>query len=369
MAKKKGTSPILVGLMTILALSVATLLLVLTALFSGKVGHVQRESYVDNGVLGQIATEQVTIKINMENCMMLVGTKMQATATIYPSGSQSGVNWTSSDDEVLEVDKDGNVVVHGTGIIALTANFGDAYDSIAIECIATEQDAVLNLPNYKLFTSGEPATKVHLDGKEPGNNGTTTVDPSKDSTMKDSQTTSKNDGTTKATETSKETTKATQSATQATTKATQATTATKPTQTTTAAKPTKATQAETTLYTLDTTTEYGGTKVLSTEVASRLETYGFSKYLDNTYVYGDGDQYLGEVIITSNMTHIYIKQRSADFDSAVLSVLTELLPDSNGNVWNMYTSASTDQTVKVDGRMVRVVVGGSGGHSQIVIYN
>lgn len=349
--KKKKNSSVMTVLITLLSLTIVTFLVVVCAFFAGLSEKEHGEDYVGSGAINAIATEQVSVKINMENCTMVVGTKVQVTATIYPDGSSSGIMWSSSDESVFTVDSKGNLEVVGPGIVALTANFGDAYDSIAIECVEDESKAVLNLPNYSMFTT---------------NGGNTT-----DNKQVASTTSSQTSATTEA-ESTKAQQQSSQSATKGTSSSVTTTTAARPTANTTPQPTTPPHQnitPETTSYVIETTPEYEGDKVLSTQIVANLDDYGFKKYLDNTYVYEENDAYLGEIIISSNMTHIYIKDRSTGFDSAVTSVLTELLPDSHENVWNIYSGATTDQTMTVDGRVVRVVVAGNGGHSQIVIYN
>lgn len=361
--KKKRISPVVIALTTLLSLSVGTLAVVVVAYFTSEAGKVQKESYVGSGAVNELATEKVTLKINMENCTMTVGTKVQVTATVYPTGSTAGIMWSSSDTGVFTVDSQGNIEVIGEGIVALTANFGDAYDSIAIECVKVPDEAVLNLPDYSMFTvnSGNTTDRPQSTTGS-GQQGTTTADSgvNQPTTASGQQSTTANQ---------QNTTTAPQ---QATTGKPQPTTATRPQITTPAVtnppSRTKGERETTTAYVIPTPAPYEGEKVLSTQIADRLGNYGFAQYLDNTYVYEEGGSFKGEVIISSNMTHIYIKERSSGFDTAVSGVLTELLPESHNNIWNIYTSAQTDQTVTVDGRVVRVVAGGDG-NSQIVIYN
>ena len=366
--KKKRVSPALIVLITLLSLSVGTLAVVVVAYFTSEAAKVkgQPESYVGSGAIGELATEKVTLKINMENCTMTVGTKVQVTATIYPTGSTAGIMWSSSDTGVFTVDSQGNIEVIGEGIVALTANFGDAYDSIAIECVKAPDEAVLNLPDYSMFTANNGNTTDRPQSTTAAPQGNTDVNQNQPQ-----GTTGANQpqGTTGANQQS--TTGANQPGTTASNQ--QSTTAGRPQTTTPAAtnppSQTKGERETTTAYVIPTPAPYEGEKVLSTEIAGRLGNYGFAQYLDNTYVYEENDSFKGEDIISSNMTHIYIKERSTGFDTAVSGVLTELLPESHNNIWNIYTSAQTDQTVTVDGRVVRVVVPGGEGYSQIVIYN
>ena len=82
--KKKRVSPALIVLITLLSLSVGTLAVVVVAYFTSEAAKVkgQPESYVGSGAIGELATEKVTLKINMENCTMTVDTKVEVTATI-----------------------------------------------------------------------------------------------------------------------------------------------------------------------------------------------------------------------------------------------------------------------------------------------
>lgn len=359
--RKKKSSILMSVLVTILSLTVVTFFVVVCAFFASVSNQGESESYVGSGVANEIATESVSVKINMENCMMEVGTKIQVTATIYPNGSSSGIVWTSSDENVFVVDGMGNLEVVGTGIVALTATFGSASDSIAIECVKSSDDAVLRLPDYSVFNQNDGNnTNAGVNGSETngsnattssGNPGTATTGQTTTASTKPSTTTAgNNDKTSAATATTA--------------------TPTKPvvtTQETTSKKPSS--NVETTSYVPETTPPYEGEKILSTEIADKLPGYGFIKYLDNTYVFEENDTFLGEVIISSNMTHIYIKERTQAYDNAIMEVLKVLLPESNAKVWNMYTGASSDQTITVDGRVVRVVVPANSGHTQIVIYN
>ena len=107
----------------------------------------------------------------------------------------------------------------------------------------------------------------------------------------------------------------------------------------------------------------------SDDIGSMLSGNGFEQTVSNVYVCRQDGIYYGEIVTQSNVTIIYIKQRSAAFDNRIQSVIENLLPGNSSYVWNSYVSASTDRTFTVDNRMVRIVVATGGGHSQIVIYN
>ena len=107
----------------------------------------------------------------------------------------------------------------------------------------------------------------------------------------------------------------------------------------------------------------------SSSVGGILPGQGFSQVTSNVYAYEKDGQYYGEVVTQPNVTIIYIKQRSRDFDSHVKSVIASMIPDNPSTVWNTYVTANTDKTFVVDNKKVRVVAASNGGHSQIVIYN
>lgn len=107
----------------------------------------------------------------------------------------------------------------------------------------------------------------------------------------------------------------------------------------------------------------------SSSVGETLPGQGFSQVTSNVYAYEKDGQYYGEVVTQPNVTIIYIKQRSRDFDFHVQSVIASMIPDNPSTVWNTYVTANTDKTFVVDNKKVRVVAASNGGHSQIVIYN
>ena len=105
------------------------------------------------------------------------------------------------------------------------------------------------------------------------------------------------------------------------------------------------------------------------QMFSVLSGSGFSQYLPNAAIYEVDGEYYGEVIVQSDSVHIYIKQRSSDFDMAVRGALAYLLPDTSESVWNVYTTLSKDKTINSDGRKVRFVMPATNAHSQIIVYN
>lgn len=252
------------------------------------------------------AVEQTSVKIDIPSCKVVVGEKIYVTATVTPANTDRSLQWKSSDDKVFRVSQDGIVEITGTGTAALTATVGNVSDAIVIEGIEkNDSKSQMNLPSYNEVSSSD----------------NTDADSNAD-----------NDG-------------QPQQETQA------------------AADRPKTTQAA-----------MPSVKVVSRglrsyQLADVLGGLGFHSTGDNVFVYGEGDDYSGEIIVQPDVSIIYIKKNSADYESAVQSVLQNLLPDEYTQAWSNYTSAATDRTFTLESRTVRIVTAGNGGHSQIVVYN
>lgn len=380
----------LIAFLTIFALALATLVIMVFAVFTKTDEENATRPYISENVASQRAQETLSIKIDMEDCTMLIGTQYVMTASVYPSGNSSALRWSTSNPEVLTVDPTGKVNVVGEGIGVVTASIGTTSDSIAIECVHSLGEATLNYPEYTTFLAsgestegGDSKTSKENSGKLSAGAGTGESGKENQETQAGNKTVA--EGTKGATNpTNAETpTKAPASNTTTPTVAPTAASTITPTVAPTAASTTTpttpataTTKAATTTPTVQdasgsttaTTEGYTGVKITSNQEASKLASYGFQHYLDSTYVYEENDNYLGEVVVSGTMLHIYVKERSTGFDHAIHSVLSDMLPESADSVWNSYTSATSDQTMTVDGRVVRLVMP-SEGHSQIVLYN
>ncbi|MCR5216255.1 MAG: Ig-like domain-containing protein [Lachnospiraceae bacterium] len=388
----------LVAFLTIFALALATLVIMVFAVFTKTDEENATRPYISENVASQRAQETLSIKIDMEDCTMLVGTQYVMTASVYPSGNSSALRWSTSNPEVLTVDPTGKVDVVGEGIGVVTASIGTTSDSIAIECVHSLGEATLNYPEYTTFLAsgestegGDSKTSKENQGNLSAGAGTGEIGKENQETQapignssaqtKAAGETSAQNPTQAGNKTVAEGTKGATTPTNAqmptqapasnTTTPTVAPTAastTTPTPAATKATTTTPTAQDASGSTTATTEGYTGVKITSNQEASKLASYGFQHYLDSTYVYEENDNYLGEVVVSGTMLHIYVKERSTGFDHAINSVLSDMLPESADSVWNSYTSATSDQTMTVDGRVVRFVMP-SEGHSQIVLYN
>jgi hypothetical protein len=271
-----------------------------------------------------VAVEQTTVKIDMESCSGVVGTKFIVTATVTPANTEKALQWKSNDDKIMKVSSDGIVEITGVGTAALTATVGDVSDSIIVEGLADDEaKSSLNLPNVADAGSAAGAP-TEADGGDGTGNGDSSVTASEDAD-------------------------ATQAATQPV--------ATTPTVAATAAPTVKATEAVV------------SNGLRSYDLPEVLVGYGYESNGANVYTYGEADSYAGEVIVQPNLVIIYIKKATEDFSSSIQDVLEDLLPDEHAQAWNNYTMATTDRTFTLEGRTVRIVTAGNGGHSQIVVYN
>lgn len=281
------------------------------------------------------AAEETRVKIDLQSCRIVVGEKVYVTATVTPADTYKSLQWKSSDEKVFKVSNDGLVEVVGIGTAALTATVGDISDAIVIEGVESESaKSQMDLPWYKeALADSEKSTQKATEnatGKEKETETATGVQETKSSAIP------------------KPTVPATNPV---------------PTET---KQPTTQTSA---FPTIPPTEKIESKGLRSSQLPEVLGNYGYSAAGDNVYVYGDGDSYAGEIIIQPNVAIIYIKKNTAEYNSAIQSVLEELLPDEYRQAWNNYVSATTDRTFTLEGRRVRIVTAGNGGHSQIVVYN
>ncbi len=300
-------------------------------------------------------TVMTTVDIDLESCSIPVGTTLMATATVTPADTEDALVWTTGDPSILTVDENGFVTVTGVGTTTLTATVGTVSDGIIIEGIESyDSTSVNNLPKFDpaSYTAGLGAGSSSSSGRtgsgsssgyssggsgsssSGGNSvdfsgtGNNTVDENdnddngggNDSDYSGGGSSDNNGGGNSGSSDNG-----------------------------------------------GGSSDYSGAQ--STDLYGSLESLGYEHKYSNVFVYQEGDTYCGEIIIQSNLAIIYIKQRTSGFDAKIMSVLSEMVPDSAEQVWNNYLSAGSDRTFTVDGRKVRIVTALKGGHSQIVIYN
>lgn len=293
--------------------------IIFLALIGGIVGLVVAISHHKSG--DEEATETVNINdmisggeklsVNMEDCVLYIGTKLQLTCTSKPAKYASQVIWTSSNEAAVTVDSLGNIEVVGEGEAAITATFGVLSDSVVINGVA--KGAVIqdsDLPVYEVV-GGEtvvvenPETTLASETDENGHAvETTTVETTQAETSKPSD----------STETDK------------------------------------------------------ASAGIKDKILGAVTDCGFEVYVDNTYIYNEDGNYLGQIIVSGTTTQIYVMTRTTNFDANLKNLLKTVFPTSYENVFANFVSAEKDQTLSADGLKVRIVAAKNNDHAQLIIY-
>ena len=308
--------------------------------------------YDANGSWGKhYDADEEYINIDADSFMGYVGQSYTLSLSANPVELVESVVWSSSNEDAVIVDDKGNVVLVGAGVAAITATSGEYSSAIAIEVVKdtsfkgdmgfdtigqnkpqneddnvyeeSRQTADSDMTQSGAQDNGQvsvPDAGSNADGNNTWNTGSDAVP---DNSQESIQQPSVNEETT---------------------------------------------QQETETAFIPPTTQPA--EAIDTEqMFSVLSGSGFSQYLPNAAIYEVDGEYYGEVIVQSDSVHIYIKQRSSDFDMAVRGALAYLLPDTSESVWNVYTTLSKDKTINSDGRKVRFVMPATNAHSQIIVYN
>ena len=310
--------------------------------------------------------EKTQVDILFDNKAIAVGISLKVTAIVTPDDNDRAIVWTSSNEAVFTVDKDGIITIAGEGVATLTATVGSVSDAVVIEGIRSIADGSDNGFSVYIPSSGNTYSENNNSGAGTGSgtgggsaNGGSTGGNSTGggSTVgSSSEGSSTGGGSTGGSSTGDSSTgggsiggdSAGSSSSEGSS---------------TGGGSTVGSSSE------GSSTGVGSTGAGSSGIEDAIVDNGFEQTLSNVYVCVDNGTYYGEIITQSNVTIIYIKQRSAEFDRRINNVLESLIPGNSSQVWNNYLSASTDRTFTVDGRKVRIVVAAGGGHSQIVIYN
>ena len=307
--------------------------------------------------------EKTQVDILFDNKAIAVGTSLKVTAIVTPDDNDRAIVWTSSNEAVFTVDKDGIITIVGEGVATLTATVGSVSDAVVIEGIRSIADGSDNGFSVYIPSSGNTYSENNNSGagstgggstgggSTGGNStggGSTVGSSSEGSSTGGGSTGGSSTGGGSIGGDSAGSSSSEGSSTGGGS---------------TGGGSTVGSSSE------GSSTGVGSTGAGSSGIEDAIVDNGFEQTLSNVYVCVDNGTYYGEIITQSNVTIIYIKQRSAEFDRRINNVLESLIPGNSSQVWNNYLSASTDRTFTVDGRKVRIVVAAGGGHSQIVIYN
>ena len=317
----------------------------------------------------EINTEPVkaatTVEIQLQDSAVVIGTVFKVSAIVTPPDTELALVWSSSNENILSVDNDGVVTVKTTGTAALTATVGTVSDSVIIQGIdnaiaGSDRGLALYTGDTYTATSSTDSTSsnttnnanVNNSNAQTGNTNSENVPSSNNNSNSGNNNSgediSQNDNNSNIDNSSdiNNNTNTDNSSNNS------------------------ANVPNDNQIGYDNSSDSGThSGVTSGEIAGYLPGLGFSQRMSNVYVCEENGTYYGEIITQPSVTIVYIKQRSATFDSMIQSTLSTLLPTGGTQVWNNYVSSSSDRTFTVDGRRVRIVTALNGGHSQIVIYN
>lgn len=340
----------------------------------------------DSAQAQQMSNTETEVEIEFEDCAVPVGTQLKMTALVVPENTDQALIWSSSDSSVAEIDKDGIFTVKAVGTTVVTATVGTVSDSVVIEGIENvAQGSKNNLPVYtgttlaKNNASGSGSASGSTSsggtsagsGSDSGSTGTGGGQAGGSWTGSGSSGSGSYDGGSGDSDSDGgDDSGSTDSGSGSSGGSSNGGSGT-----------TGGSSGSNSGNNDDSSTNGGnssnnsnsgsntGNGDNSGSILDGLSGIGFTQRYSNVYVCEENDTYYGEIITQSNVTIIYIKQRSGTFDSRIQTVLARLLPDEYGQVWSNYLSANTDRTFTAEGRRVRIVVAPNGGHSQIVIYN
>ena len=112
----------------------------------------------EDGVAHYVAGKVQNISLNRTAALMTAGDTFHLSATTYPSGY--GVVWSSSNDTVVRVDKNGTATALANGTATITASIGGKSASCTLSVSATQG------VQYQIADSGEWAEVVGYTGAD-----------------------------------------------------------------------------------------------------------------------------------------------------------------------------------------------------------
>ena len=284
------------------------------------------------------------LQINAKDCAIYNGDVIKLTCSSNPTEYAEGVNWSSSDTSVVTVTFDGTVTAMGEGVAAVTATHGVLSNSIIIKVINEEESTDVEFPYYEPVV---PTTPAATNPTKPAETTKPVIKPSEEATTK--PVIKPSEGTT--------------------TKPSEPTT-TKPAETVKPTEKPAETTAPATKPSEEVTTTQKETESLNVKdlVMNSLPEYGFGVYTEDSFVFKEDGNYLGQVIVGHGFTQIYVMTRTTNFDKQLKDFLSVILPTGYTKAFNNMMNATNDMTFNTDGYKVRVVASPNGGHTQLIIY-
>jgi hypothetical protein len=269
--------------------------------------------------------EQITesgeyIRIEANDGSYHIGTQMLLEFTASSDELAEGIIWKSSNESIVTVTSSGEVVVVGEGTAVITITSGIYTDSLVIQGITTDKETV----NFETEAPDNPISPTTGGDTEP---------------------------VTKPVE------KPTEPVTKPVEKPTEP--ATKPVE-----KPTEPPTTKPVVKPTEPPTVKPDYKLLLTEA---LPTIGYTRHLEDVYLYMEDGNYLGEVIVNDDSVQLYIQTRTTSFDTALKELLKIILPKEYNNVFMTFVQSEDNKTIVAEGHRIRIRPAGDENHAQLII--
>ena len=109
------------------------------------------ETFANNNSIpfAALSNPATGIKLSSNELKLSIGDTEQLTASIIPSDSMDELTWTSTDDDVVTVDADGNIEAIASGNASIIAMAGNVIEICKIEVYKAVTEVYLNYDNYE----------------------------------------------------------------------------------------------------------------------------------------------------------------------------------------------------------------------------
>lgn len=275
------------------------------------------------------------------------------TAIVTPSDTDKALLWSSSDDSVFSVDENGIVTVKGTGNAVLTATVGTVSDAVVIEGITDA--ATGSSENLPVFIADSYDSSYTVSGSSGNRTGTQATGSGSSSYQGSSENGSSYQGTSG--------TSGGQTASGGQNSGSDYTGSSGNAWSDNSGSNNSGNQNQDNGGNNNSGSQDSGNTdngssdgQTSSTIGESLPALGFNHMMSNVYVYEEGNNYYGEVITQPNVAIIYIMQRSSGFDNVINQVLQRLVPGGASQIWNNYSTATTDKTFTINDRKIRIVM-------------
>lgn len=347
---RKGRVAAAAGILAALAAAIAAVCVFL----ANKGNNDKKDNPANNNTVNaeEISRSGEYIEIDLEDCNLYVGSILRLKCSSQPEEYADRVIWSTSDAEVVSVNGKGDIIVKAEGSAAVTATCGLLSDSVIIKAVSKDSGNYdKDLPVYDVEDGELVVIQTSATGEDNSQEQNT-----RPADIPGPEPSGSNQGGEPQTSGNQE----------------KPPVFTLPVPTVRPDDPVKPTAP------VNPGNDEPGTKptekepdtdpALTDKLVSDIKEAGFSRYLEDAYIYVESGNYLGEIIVGDSFVQIYVMTRTTAFDSALKRVIMSLLPTGYENVFAQLISAESDRTFSSDGYKVRIVAPTGGGHAQLIIY-